>query len=477
MPGTDDSGDLPAPIRPGSRHDPPPPSGVDRVLRAGGLALVLAVGVVGSLTRLGLFADGSYFYYEVLMKDHAYVANPGRSFVTVVTQLPLLLGLRLGVTDQATLTLLHSVGLILLTGVAWFLALWLQRRRRTFWVFLAMWSGTYLVTGFFAIGEYNLTYALAGLAASLLLAPGGARTRRALAALVVTVVLLRSYESMIFLGPLLAATTIVMHRSARTARGADGSPLDAALAWLTAAVLLLAAGLSVAWLLAPDHVGVTSGGLDVGILLHNSRLLVGGAAAAGLVGTLALRNAWARRASAGVAVLATVLLVVPQSTIELAGVPEPVGSLDPWMYYQGRVAVAGIQVLLIALALRMTLAEDDPRAARSDTLPRLAATVPTAALAVVFVTMSVQFGAWLGEYRDLVNSTAGVIPLEQSGLDPTYTWTWTNPVLSLDLWTGPDRAVVENFAGYAGWQPFDPKVGETPALPERFLGDRTPGSE
>jgi hypothetical protein len=463
-------GDLADRARPGlgSRRVPDRPSAADRALRVASLALVLAVGAIGTLTHLGLFADGAYFFHQILVGDHAFVANPGRSFVTVITQVPLLLGLRLGVTDLTTLTILHSAGLTLVASTVWFLALWLQRERRTFWVFLAMWSGTYLVAGFFAIGEYNLTYALAALAASLLLAPGGARVPRALTALVVGIALLRSYESMIFLGPALAVVTLLMHRSARTARGAGGSRVAGVVAWLTSAVFLLAAGLALAWLLAPEHVGVTGGALDARYLLHNSRLVVGGAAAVALAGTLLLRTAVARRASAAFAVLSTAVLVVPHWSVLVPGMPGPVGSLDPWMSYQARVAVSGVQLLLIALALLMTLAPGASPVRERDALPRLSAGVPAAVLAIVFVTMSARFGAWLGDYRELVNSTHGLIPLEQSGLDPIFTWTWTDPVLSLDLWSGPDRGIVDNFAGYGGWQPFDPT--QAPALPERYLG-------
>ena len=439
----------------------------EHLARRGCLVAVVVVGVVATGTAIGLFADGSFFLLRILSSQGPFVANAERPFVTVLSQVPLLLALGLGVRGTDVLVTVHSAGLVLVPTVAWFGALWLQRRGDLFWLFAMMWSGVDLVTGFFAIGEYNPTYALAALAASMLLTDLDQARARPFALLVVSVVLLRSYESMLFLGPVLFALCVMRWRltpGRAHPRGVAVTPLvltSGALFLVGTVLALRSAG-------SPDNTGVVGTALNVGMLAHDPRLVLAAVGTLGLVLTLLLDRLRPLRA---LVTGATVLCAVPLGLVVL-----PVRwqqALPGWLqrswppsydFYRARVAAGGLLLLLILVAGVMHLTtQSGPRpqtvGPRARGLAWIAPASVSAVLALLFVVNAVEFGRWADHYRDEVRARSGLVRFEDADIDSRYAWKWTNPSLSLVLQTDESQAVVLNPARYRGWQPFDPRAG------------------
>jgi len=135
------------------------------------LAVILGIGILGVWGKIALFADGSHFLVNLLTSGEIYLGNPERPYSTFVNEAPLLLAMKLGVTGMTSLTLAFSLGVVLVPAIVWAGAAALQIRNRLFWPFVLMWAAIYLNTGLFAVGEFNITYAVIGLSASILLLP------------------------------------------------------------------------------------------------------------------------------------------------------------------------------------------------------------------------------------------------------------------------------------------------------------------
>lgn len=432
---------------------------------------MLVLGVVGAACLTGLFGDGAHFLHQVLVSDGFFHGNANRVFMSTLTELPVVVPLWLGVTDLTVLTLLHSVGLVLVPAVLWFTAVWLHRRSSLFWWFVTMYVCAVGVTGFFAVGEANLTYALAGLAAAVIVEDGPISLRQALTVALIGVLLLRSFEATMFLAPVLAVAWGLRIRGWRAESGPDrhGALLTVAIAGLVLLPVAAAASAITAYLTLSGG-GTYDTAASPVRLSHDPRLMIALAVVSGTIVALLLRR-WPRLArTAGWSAAAVGLLgfVVPV-------VPMVVPSVDadwpyPWMYYQARIA-AGVLVaivMVVVTVLRFTAWGVESAGGMTRLGLWVAPLALLMGLGATYVTSSVQFRSWIDDYAGVVRSHEGLIPFEDSGIDPRYAWQWTNPTVSLLLWDRPDQGVILNRSDYTGWAPFDPQ-GTLPVLPARFF--------
>lgn len=192
---------------------------IDRLLRLLVIGLAAGLGAFGTAVHRGLYGDGSFFFLLTLEPGHPSLFHPSRWFSQLITQFPELLAKRLGATDLTLLLNLHSFGLVMIPVLIWIVALSLHFKSRLFWPLAFGFATTFLLTGFFAVGEYNVTFALVGLSFALIQLVNH-NWLSDLALLVSSILLVRSFESMLFLGPLLF---VVAQHKAWTLRAADRS--------------------------------------------------------------------------------------------------------------------------------------------------------------------------------------------------------------------------------------------------------------
>lgn len=166
------------------------------------LSFVLILGVSGVYAARGLHGDGAFYLLSILTQEKFISDEAARQHVLALTQFPAVWAMHLGCQDLKLLIRVHSIGLILLPIAFWFFALALQNGSNRFWLMLIAFSATYLSSGFHANGEYNLTYAMVALCASIILKKSISNWL-ALVMLVAAFALIRSYEAMVYLGPLL----------------------------------------------------------------------------------------------------------------------------------------------------------------------------------------------------------------------------------------------------------------------------------
>ena len=221
------------------------------------LAVILGIGILGVWGKIALFADGSHFLVNLLTSGEIYLGNPERPYSTFVNEAPLLLAMKLGVTGMTSLTLAFSLGVVLVPAIVWAGAAALQIRNRLFWPFVLMWAAIYLNTGLFAVGEFNITYAVIGLSASILLLPYRIPLWLIIVLVAASVMLCRAYESVAIVGPLLALLAVVRFIRGRRedARGETAGRVERVGMLVSALLLVIATLISVRAIFSSQNPG------------------------------------------------------------------------------------------------------------------------------------------------------------------------------------------------------------------------------
>src|SRR5215469_9598291 len=153
------------------------------------------------LTARCLYADGSYYFLRVLETGRFTEMIGCRNFAAYLFQLPVVLALALGINSLPCLTILFGIGCF----SAWPLAMFscYQMAPRHFWLVMLACAVGYLNAAFMAVGEHIVAHAFFWPALFAILFARPLTPFAAISLLTCSIVLMRSYESMLFLGPVL----------------------------------------------------------------------------------------------------------------------------------------------------------------------------------------------------------------------------------------------------------------------------------
>ncbi len=155
---------------------PPSPTAPPRYAYRGAVLLLWALALWNSYACRGLFWDGAAFLVSIVDFDKFHDFYPARAHVGWVTQLPVLLAVRLGVLDLKLLAIIQSLALFALPAALYHLALArLRADGLLLAIVLAIVASVYLPTSFFIIGEYNAAYAAVTAAMAVVLTSTGGR--------------------------------------------------------------------------------------------------------------------------------------------------------------------------------------------------------------------------------------------------------------------------------------------------------------
>ncbi len=209
-----------------------------------GIVLLLwALVALNSWVCRGLFWDGASFLAIVLDSRTFHDFYPARAHVAWVTQAPVLLLIKVGVSDSRLLSMVYSATLFALPTALYQMALARVRGDAMLLAtILAILAVVYLPTWFFIIGEYHTTYAAATAAMAIVLTGKGLSRRDGTLLCGLGALCIASYEAMIYLGPFLAAAIVWSMIGRRTTDGlARLFGVAAALAFLAGAVVAIGA--------------------------------------------------------------------------------------------------------------------------------------------------------------------------------------------------------------------------------------------
>lgn len=151
----------------------------------------------------GLFVDGAAFMAQIVLHEWFFHFYPPRMYAMILAQIPVILGLKLGVTDLHWLSRLLSLGLFALPTIFYHAALARARHDPVLLAtVLASIGLVFFTTSFFIVGEYNTLYAMTILVAVIIASAERLTWRDGLLLVVIGFIALRTYEAAIYLSPI-----------------------------------------------------------------------------------------------------------------------------------------------------------------------------------------------------------------------------------------------------------------------------------
>ncbi len=382
-----------------------------------------------------------------------------RFFPNFIGQIPVILALRMGVDDLHWLARLLTLGLFAIPTLSYSLALFRVRDDPVLAPpVIAAVAMVFLSVSFFIQAEHNAAYALALLAAVWILMADGLGHADGLVLVGAAAVATRSYEAMVYLGPLLAAMTAwTIWRARRRPGGAI------VLYLLAMSLFLVGAGIAADSIVHYDR-------QYLGMVLFEGqrlRLLLPLLACVGApVAVLGCALVWPRALLGGrIYVLAGALLGL-LALSPLFAVANVVMH-PPYAYWQcaGRTA-AGL--LVAGTIVFMWLCKAQPRGLTAFFLtldkPEVSRRLLLLACAMVVATlpwyalMTRLFVAYLDLVQVTIAARGGIIPYEQTDL-PRHPRLlqgdgWQLTTLSLVLRASPADGVIAAPAGWSGFSPY-----------------------
>ena len=169
------------------------------------VCLIWGLALWHSWESRGLFVDGSAFLVQIARREWFFDFYAPRLYAMVVGQAPIMTAVFLGVTDLHLLARLLSLGLFALPTALYHLALVRVKDDAVLLAgVIAAIAMVFMTTSFFIVGEYNTAYAIAILVAVRLATAERLTVVDGLVLAVIGGLAIRTYEAMIYLGPLLS---------------------------------------------------------------------------------------------------------------------------------------------------------------------------------------------------------------------------------------------------------------------------------
>jgi hypothetical protein len=173
------------------------------------VCLIWGLALWHSWESRGLFVDGSAFLVQIARREWFFDFYAPRLYAMVVGQAPIMTAIFLGVTDLHLLARLLSLGLFALPTVLYHLALARVKDDAVLLAAVIAAIGVvFMTTSFFIVGEYNTAYAIAILVAVRLATARQLTWVDGLFLAVIGFLAIRTYEAMLYLGPLLSAMVL-----------------------------------------------------------------------------------------------------------------------------------------------------------------------------------------------------------------------------------------------------------------------------
>jgi hypothetical protein len=173
------------------------------------VCLIWGLALWHSWESRGLFVDGSAFLVQIARREWFFDFYAPRLYAMVVGQAPIMTAIFLGVTDLHLLARLLSLGLFALPTVLYHLALVRVKDDAVLLAAVIAAIGVvFMTTSFFIVGEYNTAYAIAILVAVRLATARQLTWVDGVFLAVIGFLAIRTYEAMLYLGPLLSAMVL-----------------------------------------------------------------------------------------------------------------------------------------------------------------------------------------------------------------------------------------------------------------------------
>ena len=444
--------------------------GVPRITAYRGIVLLLwALVIYNAVECRGLFWDGSSFLVNLLDLDRFHDFYAARAHIDWLTQAPVLLLTDMGVRDTRLLAMVYSAMLFGVPTALYHFALARVRHDPSLLAaVVAIVAVVYLPTSFFIVGEYNATFAAVTAAMAVALTSAGKSARDAVILCALGALCLRSYEAMIYFGPLVTGAIVWASRRGETAGFGTRVLYGIAMLAFAGAAVVSAATLVDYWD-HPHFLKVRSTSVD---FWQNMQFIIplAGFAICGAIGLR--RPAWlqGRGPTIVLGIVAILLALSPWWRIV-----DSASILYPPSHYVARQA-AGILLVAFLGGMWILAARQHNPPVVLTTLREPAVskrllvlvTALTFAAAIPDVALTRLWAGYLDNLRVLVNGRTGIVRAETL---PLHDWPnklffqdWSYPALTAIVSRTPGKAYVVSDQDYLSNPPFEAPCGLLPKL-------------
>ena len=399
----------------------------------------------------GLHGDGSFYILTMLVNNGFTSGEPARDFVLKLTQFPAAWAMKLGIQNLNFIIRLHSLGLIVVPLLFWLAALANLIRSNTFGFFLIAFAATYLSSGFFANGEYTLTYSMVAFYASILFKEK-INTRFCLLITLTAFALIRSYEAMIFLGPALILLTTIRAFSEKNRDWMLNIACSLSCLFLISSIFIAARSI-----LKPHSPGNLSGAIDFIPMIQKGQFIY--LVCFVLLATIGYRiqnirfNFILKILTAGTAIL----FIINTNWW-----------LTPEQHYRFRTISGLFLFTLILISTFFVFIKKYDAKALNQSLT-IVSTAIFFTLYFPFVSYDIGYYKWSKTFEfEAINLTESIhiektkiYENENAKWDSGFNWPWSNPTLSI-LLRGKGDVMILNHTNYSGWEPNLNMFGHNP---------------
>ena len=397
--------------------------------------------VFAILTARCLYADGSFYLVQVLAAQNFADIAGCRGFSHYLIEFPVVVALALGVNSIPCLTFLFGIGCFCAWPVA--MSLCYRLAPRHFWLVMLAGAAGYLNAAFMSVGEHIVAHAFFWPALFAILFVRPLTPFAAVTLLFSSVILMRSYESMLFLGPVLIAL-LVWRLVADKERPWQQAVLGTSVVFLILAVYI--AWIAVKYPNQAQYYGFKQGFfhqlLDPVWTVKMSLFW-----AAVMLGAMYPPVAAIFRRPAGMIVCAMIVLIWGLYPI-----------LEPQRLYPREQYNCRFLDLLVPLALTPVAAILSFRpqwlAAKVPDLVRLSA-VMLVAQSLWQLSATYQWEQHLSQWRNMLAAETGPIYLWEDRGFNAPDFSWANPCQSLIIGPRHVQAMIVP-DHFEPWEPFDP---------------------
>jgi hypothetical protein len=418
------------------------------------LVSIAMVAVTGVYTARGLYSDGPFWLYQILIKNGFYIFDMHRAYAQILVQLPVVVALELGVKDLNNLIRIHSFGFIVVPIAFWFAALLIQFRTYLFWLLVAGFSVTFLRSSFFAAGEFNTTYGLIALCVALMFKQN-CRILTSLMLVLTAAILTHSYESLSFFGMVLA----VVAMTRLFIQNSDPWHFRIALS-LSCILFLYASYVAIRSMLYQRQYDLNATvNLNAFAEFHLNYLI----AMCFMLFLVCCNISMLKKTSLVFVGLAlSIIYAIYCKRWDATGIS--FGFFSYAYRSMGAFMLAGFVGL--AWLVRYAPSTIKRELFRIDLQHFCVLVCALFAVSVIPLTAnSYGFFEWLKIFEKEAVTVIGLVPVDQTNIARNqssvqgYNWPWTNSTLSV-LLRGNAEGIITNSTTFIGWETFDPKTVE-----------------
>ena len=428
------------------------------------LFFLLILAITGTLSYRALYADGPFWLYQMLISDGFYIFDMHRAFAQYVVEWPVYLAIKFGVQDLNVLMRLYSFGFIAIPIFFWSSALIIQFRTPIFWLLALACSVTYLRSGFFAVGEFNTAYGLVALSISIILKEEASKFL-ALILFLSAVVLIYSYESMLFLGIVLFSGCAVRLFFEKN----DTKVIKLVLIAAGCAFLLSAfVGVRSTFFYRDENLQAT---INYGALFEPHILYLIGMIFFAIFTLLAQLNKTFKILVTIFSALISLIYIFYVWRWERSGISY--GFYSYAYRSLGAFMLAGILCISYVVFYFPRIFKKIKFISVNTNLLSYVVTIVFIVQGGILLFHTFGYYRWLQTFEHTALTVEGLVPIDKTALGAGYggvagyNWPWSNSTLSV-LLRGNAESIVTNASNFNGWETFDPRVIEKYPLKQYF---------